>query len=538
MYKMIIVDDEDEVREGVERLTNWERCGFELVGDFSNGRDALEAVERLRPDVVITDINMPYMDGMELAAQLNALYRELKVVILTGYEDFDYAKQAIKLKVKDYLLKPINLQEFTDFLLKMKRELDEEQSRMEDMSALQQRLNESFPLLRERFLEKLVTVPMTEHDIVQKLHYFHQSLEGPAYLAMLLDLEDADALSGTAAYGDRELLRFALLNIAQEIIQKEHGGIVFQTNHDKSVALLGGSEEAIAVEAQKLAAHVGEAVRKYLKLDVSIGIGSIYRSRRELRVSYQEACSALDYRFLLGTGSIISIQDVEFGERISTSAYYEFEKKLMAAVKTAKAAQASDILGDWFSELKQSGATPSSCYGYLHRILAAFINMIAQTGFDDSKLLGDDPFAAIPALKSVDQMKGWLDETCRSVIAFLSEQRTYVNNTQLEDAISYINDNYGSPELSLQQVCQHVFLSLSYFSALFKQHTGDTFVEYLTRLRLEKAKQLLVGTQLKAYDIAERVGYADPQYFSVIFKRRIGMTPKEYRAAMKENASR
>ncbi|OBZ13682.1 response regulator [Bacillus sp. FJAT-26390] len=537
MYKMIIVDDEDEVREGVERLTDWKRCGFELVGDFSNGRDALEAVERLRPDVVITDINMPYMDGMELAAHLSALYRELKVVILTGYEDFEYAKQAIKLKVKDYLLKPINLQEFTDFLLKMKRELDDEQSRMEDMSALKQRLNESFPLLRERFLEKLVTVPMTEHDIVQKLDYFHLSIEGPAYLAMLLDLEDADTPPVAAAYGDRELLRFAMLNIAQEIIEKEHGGIVFQTNHDKCVALLGGAAEKIAVDAQRLAAHASEAVRKYLKLDVSIGIGSFCQTRRELRISYQEAYSALDYRFLLGIGSIISIHDVEFGRRMSTSSYYEFEKKLMAAVKTAKAAQASAILGDWFLELKQSGATPGNCYGYLHRILAALINMITQAGFDDSKLLGDDPFATIPALKSVDQMKGWVDETCRSVIAFLSEQRTHVNNTQLEDALMYINDHYSSPELSLQQVCQHVFLSLSYFSSLFKQHTGDTFVEYLTRLRLDKAKQLLAGTQLKAYDIAERVGYADPQYFSVIFKRRIGMTPKEYRATMKENAS-
>lgn len=535
MYKMIIVDDEDEVREGVKQLTNWERCGFELVGDFSNGRDALEAVERLRPDVVITDINMPYMDGMELAAHLNALYRELKVVILTGYEDFDYAKQAIKLKVKDYLLKPINLQEFTDFLLKMKRELSEEQARMEDMAVLQQRLNESFPLLRERFLHKLVTIPMTENDIHQKFLDFRQVLDGPDYLAMLMDLEEPAEQSGSSSYGDTELLRFAMHNIAQEVIQEEHGGIVFQAGHDKSVALLGGTAEEIAIQSQKLASHVGEAVRKYLKRDVSIGIGSIYPTRTKLRLSYQEASSALDYRFLLGAGSIISIHDVEFGKRTNTPSYYEFEKKLMAAVKTAKAAQASDILGDWFSELKQSGAAPGSCYSYLHRILAAFINMIAQTGFDDSKVLGDDPFSNLPTLKSIEQMKGWLDETCRGIIAFLSEQRTHVNHTQLEDALLYINDNYSSPELSLQQVCQHVFLSLSYFSSLFKQHTGDTFVEYLTRLRLEKAKQLLVATQLKAYDVAERVGYADPQYFSVIFKRHIGMTPKDYRARMREN---
>ncbi len=418
MYKIMIVDDEDEVREGVKRLTNWERCGFELVGDFSNGRDALEAVERLHPDVVITDINMPYMDGLELTALISGMYRELKIVILTGYEDFEYAKQAIKLKVNEYLLKPINLQEFTDFLCKMKRELDEEQARMEDMSALRQRLHESFPLLRERFLDKLVNVPITLHDIEERFRYFQLKLEGPAYLTMLFDLEGAGEQPGTIASGTKELLRFAMFNITQEIIQEEHDGIVFQTRDDKVAALLGGPAEDAAIKAQKLAAHVGQAVQKYLKRDVSIGIGRVYPALTEVRTSYQEACSALDYRFLLGSGRMISIQDVEFGKRFSPSNYYEFEKKLMAALKTAKAAQAAAILDEWFAELKQSGATASSCYGYLHRVMAAFINVIAQAGFDDSELLGEDPFSRIPPLKNVDQMKGWLEEMCRSVIAF------------------------------------------------------------------------------------------------------------------------
>ncbi|MNZ64894.1 HTH-type transcriptional regulator YesS [compost metagenome] len=328
-----------------------------------------------------------------------------------------------------------------------------------------------------------------------------------------------------------------MFNIAEEIIQEEQGGIVFQTGDDRTAALISGKEQDIKVEAQRVATYIGEAVRKHLRRDVTIGIGSIYPSRAGLRDSYQEACSALDYRFLLGLGSIISIYDVEFGSRISSSSYYEFEQKLMAAVKTAKAAQAAALLNDWFTELRSSGAAASSCYGCLHRIMAALLNVIAQTGFDAAKLLGDDPFSCIPPLKSVDQMKSWLEEICVSVIDFLSAQRTHVSHTQLEDALHYIHQHYSSPELSLHQVCQHVFLSLSYFSSLFKQHTGDTFVEYLTRLRLEKAKQLLVSTQLKAYDIAERVGYGDPQYFSVIFKRNVGMTPKEYRLRAKDSGA-
>lgn len=536
MYKIIIVDDEDEVRDGVKQLTNWGNCGFELVGDFNNGRDALDAIEKLQPDVVITDINMPYMDGLELTALISELYRELKIVILTGYEDFDYAKQAIKLKVSEYLLKPINLQEFTEFLLKIKQELDDKQAFMEDMTALRQRLHESFPLLRERFLDKLVTIPMTSNEINQKLQYFQLTLEGSAYLALLLDLEDESAMQGTEAAGDTLLLRFAMFNITQEIVEKEHGGIVFQTRDDKAVVLLGGEAGELLVTAQKAAYHVGQSVQKYLKREVSIGVGRVSPSITGLRVSYQEACSALDYRFLLGGGKVISIQDMEFGTGVNQTTYIEFERKLIAALKTGKASQITHIMDEWFEQLKQSGATASSCIGYMHRIMAAFIHLIGQTGFDDSKLLGMDPFSTIPPIKTVEQMKSWLEVLCFSVIHFLSEQRTSANNTQLQDAIIYINDHYNNPELSLNQVCQQVFLSLSYFSSLFKQRTGGTFVEYLTRLRMEKAMQLLISTQLKAYDIAERVGYGDPQYFSVIFKRHVGMTPKEYRLVMKESS--
>ena len=146
MYTIIMIDDEDEVREGIKRKTDWEACGFQLVGDYDNGRDAYEAIERLQPDVVITDINMPFMDGLQLTERIVAKYRTIKVVIVTGYEDFDYAKQAIKLKVKDYLLKPINSAEFTEFLQKLCFELDEERKQREDITFLRRQFQESMPL--------------------------------------------------------------------------------------------------------------------------------------------------------------------------------------------------------------------------------------------------------------------------------------------------------------------------------------------------------------------------------------------------------
>lgn len=189
MYKIILVDDEDEVREGIKHKISWSKYGFELVGDFDNGRDALEAIEQHRPDVIITDICMPFMDGLGLARAVMDRYRDMKVIIVTGYEDFEYAKQAITLKVTEYLLKPINAREFAEFLSKMKQDLDEEHLQKANLVKLRMQLNQSLPLLRERFLEQLVTTRMKSEEIENKLSYFHIPLQGQVYLALVIDIE-------------------------------------------------------------------------------------------------------------------------------------------------------------------------------------------------------------------------------------------------------------------------------------------------------------------------------------------------------------
>lgn len=542
MYKMLIVDDEDEVREAIAFKTDWAACGFELVGGCANGRDALEAAEKLQPDVVLTDICMPYMDGLELAERLTEQYRELKIVILTGFEQFDYAKQAIKLKVNDYLLKPINLQELTEFLLKLKAELDEEAARLADLTALRAQWQESYPLLRERFLNRLVLHPMTDDSIRRKLDSFQLVLSGPSYAALLLELETERGEYGEGEAGggsslpDKDLLRFAAANIAQEIAEQEYGGVAFQTRDDRIAILLGGEGGMLDAHMQKVAGFVSGALAKYLKLPASIGLGRVYPSLHQLRYSYQEAASALEYRYLTGTGRILSIQDVEFGEPVGEAEYNEFERGLSAAVKTGNASRACQAIEDWVARLRASGMKMNGVVGYMHRTLATVIQAGTQSGLDHVDGLGSFFFAKLNTLKTVEDARSWLEELCGQVIRDLARRRTDASHTQMMQAIAYIHEHYSRAELTLGEVCQHVYLSLSYFSSLFKQHTGHTFVEYLTKHRLAKAKELLLATSLKTYEISERVGYQDPQYFSVIFKRHFGMSPKEFRSAGKGSA--
>jgi two-component system, response regulator YesN len=177
------------------------------------------------------------------------------------------------------------------------------------------------------------------------------------------------------------------------------------------------------------------------------------------------------------------------------------------------------------------------CYGKLHKLLVALMNLLVETGFEEAAVLGDDSFMHIYTRKTLDDVRLWLEGVCLSLVDLLAEKRTKVSQAQVEAAVAYIHEHYADEQLSLQQVCKHIYLSMSYFSALFKPYTGETFVEYVTRYRLDKAKELLASSQLKTYELAAQVGYNDPQYFSVIFKRHIGMTPKEFRAAQKGQLS-
>jgi len=533
VYKVILIDDEDEVREGIRNKISWSDCGFELIGEFDNGRDALEAIDGERPDLIITDICMAFMDGLEVARYVSERYRDLKVVIITGYEDFEYAKQAITYRVQEYLLKPINAREFTRLMLQMKAELDAEREQRRDLSRLRMQLNESLPLLRERFMERLVSSCLHAETIRRKLDYFEIPLHGPSFIALVIDI---NCPRGKKEQGDeQELLLFAAYNIVQEQLAQHGSGMAFRTRDDRLGVILQGVLEQLELSAQRTAEQARNSLEKYLRLSASVGIGRKTGSLEEISSSYQEALSSLDYMFLLGQGKVISIWDVEFGQ---TAAIYaaDWEQKLAGSLKTGSMSQVSAVLAAWFRQLRGGGVTVDRCHSILYHILIAMMKHAEETGLSDESPIPAESFAKVAAFRTLDEAQSWIENICGDMLAKLTEQRSSRIRSLMETAEAYIRSHYHDEDLSLQQVCSHLFLSVSYFSSLFKQHAGCTFVEYVTRIRMDKAKELLAATSLKSYQIAEKVGYGDPQYFSVLFKRHTGQTPKEYRLQVQERA--
>lgn len=528
MYKILLVDDEAGVREGIRRRIAWEEHGFDCVGDCENGFEALEAAERLMPDVVLTDINMPFMDGLELTRRLAERCPHAKVIILTGYDDFDYAQQAVKLKVMDFILKPITSSELTAVLQKVRGELDAEKLRREDLDLLKRQLHESLPLLKERFLERLASADIGQREAEERLAYFGLPLAGPEFLVFAADV---DRFAESHAETDHELLRFAVYNIMQEIAGQEAGAAVFRTREEKIVCILSGEGgDPLLDRAQQLAEEIRRAVESYLRFTVTLGIGRPEAGLKGIRPSGRSALAALDYRFMLGGNRVISIMDME-GRRESGEALPSaWEKELLVGVKTGTREEVRKAITNIVSHLKTSNLPISQCYLRIQKILISLMHALDELG-GDAEPFGEraNPLTDIYAFKTLEEIEGWLHDTCLRAIGRIAEARNDLAESQIGRAEAYIKENYQQQELTLKTICQEVHMSSSYFSALFKQQTGRTFVEYLTATRLEKAKELLKFTDLKTYEIAARTGYADPHYFSVLFKKTTGETPSEYR---------
>jgi two-component system response regulator YesN len=530
MYKIMIVDDEAVVRQGIKSSIQWNEHGFELIGDYVNGRDALEAIELHKPDLVLSDIYMPFMDGLELTRQIQIHYPYIKVIILTGYDNFDYVQQALRLKAYDFIVKPITAKELRDLLDKVKIDMDEENSRYEDISRLQNQLNQSLPLLKERFLEYVVTSRVKADDLEERFQYFKIPWISPDYLVMVIDIDDFGARNDNASEHNMELLRFASYNITNEIVNQQ-SGLAFRTREETTVVILSGHLEArLYTLAYQLAEEIRYYIEKYLKLTVTVGIGRSYSALDELPLSYKSALSALEYRFLLGKNKVISIMDME-GKPVTTpDMNMEWSQRLSSLIKTGTPQEVDRLIVQLITSLKSSNIPIEACYLQIQKLIVCLLNTVQELGVNEWTVFASQPLTAIYHFKTLDEIEIWLKELCSLAMISVSEQRADMTQMQILRAIDYLKENYPNDKVSLQEISRHVLMSTSYFSLVFKQYTGETFVEYLTRLRIEKAKELLQHTTLKSYEISAKVGYNDPNYFSILFKKHTGSTPMEYRS--------
>jgi two-component system response regulator YesN len=527
LYKLMIVDDEALVRDAIKTRMDWEAYGFECVCDCEDGEEALERMEVYRPDAVLTDIYMPFMDGLALTREVSKRYPGTKVIILTGYDDFEYAQQAVKLKAFDFVLKPITATQLSEVLQKLKAELDEERKKLKDLDALRRQLHESLPLLKERFLERMVTSEMTEAERNERFREFGIRWEGSCFVELAIDADDFPmANEPLQSNKSKELLRFAVFNIAQELSSKGIGTCVFRSREEKVFVIVSGPEaEQLETSAYRLAEEIRTAVSTYLPVTVSIGCSHSVTHLDRIPEAHRAATTALEYRFIVGKNEIIRSNEVEQRQQQMTSpAPYAFEKELAARVKTGTEQEINEWIERMFTEFRAGFIPVESCYSHIQRWLLHLENEASEGGVNLSEQIHE-----VPTFPTLDALELWVKEVCRQTVQQLRSAQADIQTQQVASAKAYIRQHLDDVELSLRSVCKHVSMSTSHYSSIFKAHTGKTFIEYVTNERMAKAKELLKLTDLKSYEIAHKVGFNDPHYFSVTFKKATGDSPTEYR---------
>jgi two-component system response regulator YesN len=530
--KLFIVDDDSIIREGLCVNIAWEAHNIVLIGTAGNGLQALQAFQTDLPDIVIADIRMPFMDGLQLAQSIKETYPRIKVILLSSFGEFEYAQLALEQKVFEYLLKPIDGEELLNSVLRAAEEQDRE-------SSIEKQLRTGLPLLRERFLEELVNQKLKPDDIVSGIEYLELPLQGERNLVAVVKADDYWTPDYKSRYG-KEMLKFCIHNLIEEMIASYNKGFVFNSSEDELIIVFDARKEDVQDSLQKqhfgFLEQIQANVKTYLKTTVTIGVGYEALGWTGIAESCKEARTALEFRHIAGTDRVIFVQDIGGKKEHMPDLSGLFQQLAMKA-KFGLEKESLHLLGEMEAELTRS------CFVSLRQMQYAVMEL-AITLFNEVQREKDIELGPIgevwgfcqelQSLQTASELFGRMSDAIRFVTAQLQAERNDHQAATVRKAKEYVQLHYAKAGLSLQEVADAVHVSPSYLSYMFKQEGSVLFSDYLLELRMKHAVELMKHSRLKNFEIAEKVGFASPQYFTVCFKKYFGMPPQEYRNVLDE----
>lgn len=533
MYKILLVDDEILVRDAIRENIDWGKLDCELIGDCENGKQAVEFVKTHEVDIVLTDILMPYMDGMELSHFLHDNYPDVLIVIFSGFGEFEYAKKAIQYNVSEYMLKPVTAMELTKVIENMKEKLDsrkKEQRKMESLTQVSQDYHKNANVIRSKALDCLVKCTREVQVSLDELEKMGITFQAASYRVAVFDIDTYSEMYQIDMDKQQEsaLMAFVLFNVGDEIVVREKAGVVYQEGNNRVCIIFAGNRtKEFSENIHRICHEIQKKVKEVIGLETSIGIGSWVRSPYELIYSYRLAAKAIDYRYLLGGNLLFDMEEKKTDNSIFLINDLE---TLTEAIKSGDRRLMEETLGQIETEIKSALVEKSYACIYLQQVIRAIGNTCQSLSEEPEKIIAQREalLKAVTEQRMFSQAAALVEKYAQEVFDELQELNSSSGQRQGMLAMDYIQKNYMDPGLSLNSICSYLNISTSYFSTIFKEMTGETFIEVLTRVRMEKAKELLENTTMKNYEIAEKVGFSDPHYFGISFKKITGKTPTEY----------
>ncbi len=532
----MIIDDDRNVLNGMKQVIPWEELGAEWAGEAMDGEAGLRLIRQIRPDLVITDIYMPVMSGLDMIEQLRLDDYEGKIVILSGYSDFEYARHAMRLNVVDYLTKPVSVPSLIKVLRTVFDKLVEEEAKRMERVELSEKLARYQPFIEKEWIKSAVSGTLD--------HAYRDNEPLPASCRSwrtarhaVVGIEMArDARLNEISIANLSLFRFAVSNIALELASNIFDSCEYVELHGTRSALAvhpgpRQSAEEFRMKLRQFGSELIDNVGRYLRIHLRVGLGGLKDEWRQIADSTEEAFRAIELRegiALKGYELYELAKPSEEARRSAISRPVKFYQELAGAVKAGQEGLAHRIIDEQTGVLERNGRlSPSEVQLLAGELWGVITYSLYEVGIVlDEWVPGGRDHREIGGLTRVDALGEWLKRTVSAICLKLECKGNSKHRQAVEFMLQYIHDNYAD-DVTLGDLADKVNISRNYLSDIFKKVTGETFNNYLTRVRMERAKELLLGKNRLVYEVAAEVGYKNVPYFSTLFKKYIGVNPTD-----------
>lgn len=549
MLKIFLAEDEVVVRETIKRMIPWEELGFELVGEAADGEMALPLLIRQQPDLLITDIKMPFMDGLTLARLAKKEIPGLKVVILSGYDDFNYAKQAIGIGVEDYLLKPITKNALIERLSEIRSRYEHEKTQKEYYEKFQREMQAYEKNSSRDFFEALVGGSMDMMEVYKRAEKLGLDIVAEAYNVLIFTMNCDEDFSGQRdEYSSWEAESLELL---ENFFAGHSSAMLFRSNIFSYGVLLKGQRETIEENTRACVDEIRRILsRQDGRREWFLAVGQSVERLSQIQKSYHTASRAFSQRYLYDE-NILYYDEMETMEHPGGQAETEDNAYLQKVdvnalnpailqkfLSNGLQEETENFVKDYFYAIGQEPMESLVFRNYvILNVRFSVISFIKGLGCDTNEMESADTEEVLAESgKNMESAIAYAKKMISQAIEIRDQNSGNKNRSILKTAVDFIDSHYMDEEISLNTVANVANVSSNHFSALFSQNMGQTFIEYLTTLRMNKAKELLRCTGMRSSEIAGEIGYKDAHYFSYLFKKTQGMTPSDYRKAREEKA--
>lgn len=539
--KVFLVEDEMVIRRGIKNSIDWEKEGYIFCGEASDGELAYPMIIKEKPDILITDIRMPFMDGLELCKLVKKELPNIKILILSGYDEFDYAKEAIRLGVTEYLLKPISSGKLLEALNGVSESIRREKEDKDLVRKYMEEMRENTEHEKQKFFEQMIAGNLSMADALETGKKYEMNLSAGMYNLLLFRF----------TLGKENRKSGELLGEAEYAIEKLTERLEYVFEFQRGVEgwaflLMADNEEQMSERVKELSKDLEEIMKNYSTIAYFGGIGQPVARLRELEESFREAERALAARFTMELNRIISVEDIRMAQNVDTlddieiTSFGEIEKTrtmLEKFLNNGAEDEIDEFVDVYINELPEENLKSVLMRQYI--IMDAYIVMMSFCekieGIEgEMQAQSEELKNSMKTIQTLEEIKNYIRMLLKKIIGV----RDTISGRRYSDIIEIAKDQirktYMSDEISLNTIAAEVGMSLSYFSSIFSKEMGKTFVEYLTEIRMDRAKELLMCSSMKTSEIGYEVGYKDPHYFSYIFKKTQNCTPKEFRARGKE----